>query len=78
MMLAMLPNTLEQNMAIQPQSLAYTLGNNGGEREGRRRDSIREMCKQLHREQRVEGGERRQKRRGETEVVMQERKEIVE
>jgi len=40
MMLAMLPNTLEQNRAIQPQSLAYTIGNNGGEREGRKRDGI--------------------------------------
>lgn len=41
MMLAMLPNTLEQNKAIQPQSLAYTLGNNGGDREERRRDGIK-------------------------------------
>ena len=57
MMLAMLPNTLEQNKTIQPQSLAYTLGNNGGER-GEGGMVSREMCKQLHREQRVEGRQR--------------------
>ena len=70
MMLAMLPNTLEQNKTIQPQSLAYTLGNNGGEREGRRRDGIKGDVQTAS-----QGAESGRETEG---VVMQERKEIVE